>query len=137
MYKAVKILAIVFVIYVGIVALFEALLGYFQPEADNTLVITTTAPDGSSHQRVLTGLESNDQLYVAVNHWPRAWYRHTLQNSEVQVDLNGGPRDYRALPVSDEVDARLREEHPIPLPMRALMGFAPRHFVHLQPRADG
>lgn len=136
MYKAAKIVAIIFVVYVGIVALFESLLGYFQPEADNTLVITTTAPDGSPHQRVLTELESNDQLYVAVNHWPRAWYRHTLERPEVQVDRNGGPKDYLALPVSDEVDARLREEHPIPLPMRALMGFAPRYFVHLQPSAD-
>ena len=137
MYKAAKILAVVLVVYIGIVALFEALLGYFQPEADNTLVITTTAPDGSSHQRVLTGLQSNDELYVAVNHWPRAWYRHTRQHPEVRVDLNGGPRDFRAIPVSEAVDARLRAEHPIPLPMRALMGFAPRRFLHLEPSEAG
>jgi hypothetical protein len=60
-----------------------------------------------------------------------------LERPEVEVDRNGGPKDYLALPVCDEVDARLRQEHPISLPMRALMGFAPRHFVHLQPRADG
>ena len=36
-----KILVIVALVYVGIVATFESLLGYFQPADSNTMVITT------------------------------------------------------------------------------------------------
>lgn len=134
--RALKILAVILGVYVAIVVVFESLLGYFQPEADNTIVITTTR-DGTSHDRVLTLLESDGGLYVAVNHWPRAWYRRALDNPEVQVRFNGEPQDYEAVPVSDAEDARLRAEHPIGLPMRFLMGFAPRHFLRLDPADAG
>ena len=36
-----KILMIVALVYVGIVATFESLLGYFQPADEQTMVITT------------------------------------------------------------------------------------------------
>lgn len=45
--KAVRIIAIVLLIYAGIVAAFEALLGYYQPANQSTLVITTTAAGAS------------------------------------------------------------------------------------------
>ena len=78
--KAVKLIAILFVVYVGIVIAFESLIGYFQPADETTLVITTTAEDGNPNDRVLSRLESNGQLYVAANHWPRAWYNRALDN---------------------------------------------------------
>ncbi len=44
--KALKIAAIVVLAYVGIVVAFESLIGYFQPTAGSTLVITTFDQDG-------------------------------------------------------------------------------------------
>ena len=76
--KAVKLIATLFLVYVGIVITFESLLGYFQPTRETTLVISTTAEDGTANDRVLTRLGSNGQLYVAANHWPRAWYNRDL-----------------------------------------------------------
>ncbi len=61
MNKAVKMVAILLGVYVGIVVLFESLLGYFQPGGDSTLVITTR-DDGGAHDRVLQRLESQGKL---------------------------------------------------------------------------
>ena len=83
--KALKIVAIVVLVYVGIVAAFESLIGYFQPTSGSTLVITTFDADGTAHDRVVTRLESDGRLYVAANHWPRAWYNRALENAEVRA----------------------------------------------------
>ena len=83
--KALKIVGAALAVYVGIVALFESSLGYFQPEPPGSLTITTTDEDGNTHDRVLTELASGGKVYVAVNHWPRAWYRRTLVNPNVQA----------------------------------------------------
>ena len=63
--KAVRIIAILVLVYVGIIVAFESMLGYFQPGGQGTLVITTTDEDGTTNERVLSRLESNGQLYVA------------------------------------------------------------------------
>ena len=78
--KAIKLIVVFFVVYVGIVVAFETLIGVFQPATDTTLVITTTGDDDVSNDRVLARLESDGQLYVAANHWPRAWYNEALEN---------------------------------------------------------
>ncbi len=87
--KAIKRIAILALVYVGIVIAFESLIGYFQPAGETTLVITTSAEDGTANDRVLARLQSNDQLYVAANHWPRAWYNRALENRNVQITLDG------------------------------------------------
>ena len=131
--KAVKILGVLVLVYVAIVVIFESLLGYFQPEAGDTVVITTFDADGEGRSRVLSGLDSGERFYVAVNHWPRAWYRRALANPAVQITRNGETRDLVAVPVTGEELDRVRAEHPIPTGVRALMGFAPRRFLRLDP----
>ena len=131
--KAVKILGVLVLVYVAIVAIFESLLGYFQPEAGDTVVITTFDADGEGRSRVLSGLDSGERFYVAVNHWPRAWYRRALANPAVQITRNGETHDLVAVPVTGEELDRVRAEHPIPVGVRALMGFAPRRFLRLDP----
>ncbi len=42
--KAVKLIAILFLVYAGIVIAFESLIGYSQPERETTLVITCPSP---------------------------------------------------------------------------------------------
>jgi hypothetical protein len=132
--KAFKIVAIVVLVYLGIVIAFESLLGYFQPEGKTTLVITTTAEDGAPNDRVLSHVESNGQLYVAANHWPRAWYKRALENPEVQVTLHGEKGDYRAVPVVGGEHDRIDGEHSLGVFFRILTGFPPRYFVRLDPR---
>ncbi len=132
--KAAKVVGIVFLAYVGIVVAFESLLGYFQPAGETTLVITTTAEDGTPNDRVLSRLGSNGQLYVAVNHWPRAWYNRALENPNVQVTLDGEKRDYLAVPVTEEEHDRVNRENSRGIVFRILTGSPPRYFVRLDPR---
>ena len=132
--KALKIVAIAVLVYVGIVVAFESLIGYFQPTAGSTLVITTFDGSGTPHDRVVSRLESNGQLYVAANHWPRAWYNRALENPEVQVTLDGEKGDYRAIPVADVEHDRVDRDNSLGVVFRVLTGFPPRYFVRLDPR---
>ena len=123
--KYLKIIGVLVAIYIGIVVLFESLIGYYQPAGGSTLVITTTDADGAAHDRVLSRLDSDDKLYVAVNHWPRAWYHRTQENPEVQITMEEETGDYLAVPVSDEEYDRLQSEHPRGVAGTLLMGVAP------------
>jgi hypothetical protein len=132
--QALKIVAIVVFAYVGIVVAFEAMIGYFQPSTGATLVITTFDAEGIPHDRVVSRLESKGQLYVAANHWPRAWYDRALENPDVQVTLEGAKGDYRAVPVTGDEHDRVDEENSLGLVFRILTGFPPRTFVRLDLR---
>ena len=132
--KAIKWIVILFVVYVGIVAAFESLIGYFQPASETTLVITTTAEDGTTNDRVLARLESNGQLYVAANHWPRAWYEQALESPNVQVTFAGEQGNYVAVPVSEDEHERVDGDNRLGTVFRLLTGFPPRYFLRLDPR---
>ena len=131
--RAIKTIAIVLGVYVLLVVAFESLLGYFQPQSPDTLVITTVGADGATHDRVLSGLESDGRSYVAVNHWPRAWYRRALDNPDVKITRDGETADYVAIPVSGEEHARVAQDNPTGIVFRLLTGFPPRYFVRLDP----
>jgi len=132
--KALKILGIVVLVYVGIVVSFESLIGFFQPRSGSTLVITTFDEGGSPHDRVVSRLESDGHLYVAANHWPRAWYHRALGNPEVEAKVKGEKGKYRAVPVAGAEAARVEREHPLGPIFRFLTGFPPRIFLRLDPR---
>lgn len=132
--KLLKIVAIVLVVYVGVVVGFESLLGYFQPMPESTLVITTFDDDGTAHDRVLSRLESGGQTYVAANHWPRAWYRRALEHPNVQVTLDGKKGDFVAVPVVGPEHDRVDGDNSLGPFFRVLTGFPPRVFVRLEPR---
>lgn len=132
--KALKIVAIVLVVYVAIVAGFESLIGYIQPTQGKTLVITTFDPDGTKHDRVVSHLEADGKLYVAANHWPRAWYKRARANPDVQVTIGGETHDYRAVPVAGEEHERVDAQNKLPIAFRILTGFPPRYFLRLDPR---
>ena len=132
--KALKIIAIAILVYVGIVASFESLIGYLQPTTGSILVITTFDGDGTPHDRVVSRLETDGRLYVAANHWPRAWYERALQNPEVTVTIDGETADYRAVPVTGGEHDRVDSENSLGVVFRILTGFPPRYFVRLDPR---
>ena len=131
--KVFKIVEILFVVYVGIVVIFESLLGYYQPAGEGTLVITTTDDAGAKNDRVLSRLKSQDQIYVAANHWPRAWFNQALVNPNVEVTIDGEKGAYIAVPATDEEHERLSTEFAAGMVFRILTGFPPRYFVRLDP----
>jgi hypothetical protein len=131
--KAVKIAVIAIVVYVGIVVAFESLIGTLQPANESTLVLTTFDPDGTAHDRVVSRLESEGKLYVAANHWPRAWYRRALENPKVQVTQDGARVDYQAVRVTGEEHDRVQAAHPHGFIFLFLTGFPPRYFLRLDP----
>jgi len=132
--KVVRVVGIVALVYVGIVVAFESLLGVLQPTSAATLVITTFDEDGTAHDRVVSRLESDGRLYVAANHWPRAWYDRALERPEVRVTVDGETREYRAVPVRGEEFERVDREHALGPAFRVLTGFPPRRLLRLAPR---
>lgn len=131
--KAVKILAILVLVYVGIVVAFESLLGYFQPENQDTLVIITNDGEGNEFHRVLRRLESQEKVYVAVNHWPRAWYYRSLDFPDVKVDYQESVTDYVIVPITGAEYDQVNNEFALPIFFRILTGFPPRRILRLDP----
>ena len=129
--KFAKWVAISFCIYVGIVIAFESMLGWVQPEAQSTFVITILDQDGVEKDRVVSRLESDGHVYVAANHWPRAGYKNAQANPSVQITTDEEKLAYVAVPVSDEEHDRVNAEHSLGF-MRILMGFAPRFYPGVQ-----
>ena len=129
-----KILVIVALVYVGIVATFESLLGYFQPADAQTMVITTYDSDGQGADRVVARLESNGALYVAANHWPRAWFNDAMENDEVDITFEGETQPYRAVLLEGVDHDAVNAQHALPLAFRILTGFPPRYLMRLDPR---
>lgn len=134
--KLVKVLVILLVAYVSVVVIFESLLGYYQPKGPGTLVITVQG-DAGPRQRVVSRVDSGGALYVAANHWPRAWYNEVLEQPRVDVTENDTTQAYVAVPVSDDEHARVTADRPLGLVFRILTGFPPRRFVRLDPAPAG
>jgi hypothetical protein len=78
-------------------------------------------------------LESDGVVYVAANHWPRAWYERALVNPHVTLSAEGESIDYTAVPVTGAEHDRVNAEHPLGF-LRFLTGFPPRKFLRLEPR---
>lgn len=108
----------------------------FQPEnvGGETIVITTSDGKGRAYERVLTPIDDDGQLYIAANHWPRAWYYRALQNPEVRVRRGGDTTDYRVVPATEAERERLLDHPGFPKIAYLLTGFAPRVFLRLEPR---
>ena len=131
--KPLKIIVILLVLYALLVVLFESSLGYFQPESASTLQIATINADGTVNQRILARIDSAGQLYVAANHWPRAWYREALANPSVEVNLENGQGSYISVPVEGAEHDSVNADNSLGLMFRMLTGFPPRYFLRLDP----
>jgi hypothetical protein len=127
--------AIALCVYIGIVVAFESLIGVIQPEGDDTLVITTKDTKGNANDRVLARLQNGGQLYVAANHWPRAWYQQALENPKVEATIAGEKKAYLAVPVTGAEHDRMGVDHDNGVIFRILTGFPPRYFLRLDPRS--
>ena len=133
--KTLKVVLILIGLYVASVALFESMLGYFQPENQATLVVTTFDAADVGADRVLVRIEHEGELFVAVNHWPRQWYGRLLDNDQVRVRFEDVDARYTASKVLEAEQAALDTARPLGLGFRVLTGFPPRYFVRLTPNA--
>ncbi len=131
--RILRYLIILGVLYVGVVVAFEAMLGFVQPQQEGTIVLTTIDEDGAEHPRVVSLLTSDDQKYVGVNHWPRAWWERTKANPNVKVTEDGETKPYTATTVSGAEHDRVEADNPHTLLFKVLTGFPPRYFVRLDP----
>ncbi len=137
--KVLKWVGVIVAVYAGFVVAFETLyLGWYQPKLQSTgipmLVITTTDDSGVSDERRLARLETEGKVYVSAHHWPRGWYSRAIENPNVRVEIDGAVADYVAVPAKGEEFERVAAEHPLPLPIRFLMGFPPpRDILRLDP----
>ncbi len=132
--KILKIMLITIGIYAGLVVVFESLLGYFQPESQTTLMIITEDGEGRANQRVLQKLSSQGSIYVAANHWPRAWYHQVLEKPDVKAIIDGETADYAASKVTAAEHNTLATKFAHSIWFRVLTGFPPREFVKLTPK---
>lgn len=129
-----KILLIILAIYVGIVVLFESLLGFYQPEQGNTMVLRTFEDDGELHPRVVARLDRDGEIFVAVNHWPRAWARRLQRNPDLEMTYEGVTATYTAVVLTDAEHDQGQIDFSVPFAFKFLTGFPPRYFIRLDPR---
>ncbi|MCZ6459315.1 MAG: nitroreductase/quinone reductase family protein [Gammaproteobacteria bacterium] len=140
--KVVRIVAIVFGVYVVLGMSIDAAIGYFQPQSEATLVLRTYGEAGDSKDTVLSLRDDNGQLWVESGHWFRGWYYRALANPNVEVIRGESVQPYRAVPVNTDEAVEL---------MTKLMGkgqgagywvgrvmllFAPIKPVRLEPRME-
>ena len=98
--KALRILAIVFGVYVVLGLGIDAAIGRFQPQSGNTAVLRTFDAQGEAKDTVLGLLDDNGQLWVESGHWFRGWYHRAVANPEVELVRGGDTSAYRAVPVN-------------------------------------
>lgn len=141
--KALKWLAIALGAYVGLVAAFECLVGFFGNRqaqsgalSDERWIIITTLSGSGPKDTVIAGVEHDGHLYVAANHWPRGWYHRAIETPNVAVTRAGSSekKEYRAVPLEGADRAAIEQVYVLPFAIRFLTGFPPREFLRLDPR---
>ena len=138
--KLLKLVGYLFVGYVSLVFLFEAVfLGIFQHtiEVDRlkNLVITTTDSTGHPDPRRITYVMVGPSIYVSAHHWPRAWYHQAIKDPYIVVELNDSKNDYLAVHIAGREFQSVAEAFPLPFVVRFLMGFPPqRNILRLDPQ---
>jgi pimeloyl-ACP methyl ester carboxylesterase len=134
--RAIKVGISLLILYVAIVILFETLLGTSQPEYDGTMTITSFEDDGEAIDRVVARLELDGQVYVAVNHWPRAWARRIQRNPDVQLSYQGETWNYTAVVLEGAAHDQGAIDFSVPFSFKFLTGFPPRYFFRFDPKAE-
>ena len=130
---AVIVVVLLALAYVLQVVIFEARLGYNQPQNQSTIVIATFDDEQSRHERVVRLVEIDGTAYIAANHWPRAWYHQALENPNVEVKMEDEFEPYIAVPLEGAEEERVRGIYTVGFEFRFRTGFPPRYFMRLDP----
>jgi len=102
-------------------------------EDENWVTLTTFNAQGEAIDTIMGGVRVNEQLYVAANHWPRAWINRAIARPDVLVTLRGQQENYRAFTLDAAERAEVVEVYRFPFLFRMLTGFPPRVFLRLEP----
>ncbi len=129
----VVVVAALAVVYVLQVVIFEATLGYNQPQNQSTIIVATFDENQNRHERVVRLVEIDGNAYVAANHWPRAWYHQALENPAIEVKVEDRFEPYRAVPLEGAEEEMVRSIYTVSLAFRFHTGFPPRYFLRLDP----
>ncbi|NKB34383.1 MAG: alpha/beta fold hydrolase [Pseudomonadales bacterium] len=100
------------------------------------MIITSFEDDGEAVDRVVSRLERGGGVYVAVNHWPRAWAGRIQRNPDVQITFEGETWNYTAVVLEGAEHDRAAIDFSVPFGFRFLTGFPPRYFFRFDPKAD-
>ena len=130
--KLKKAIFFIFIGYLGLVIVFETFLGIIQPRSTDTMVITSFDASGEATKRVVSRLERGGQIFVAVNHWPRAWARRIQLNPNVQITYGEITRNYNAVVLKGEDHLQASCDFAVPFLFRILTGFPPRYFFRFE-----
>ena len=122
--------------YMGLVIVFESSLGLIQPRSGDTMVITSFEIDGKAINRVVSRLEQGNDVFAAVNHWPRAWARRISQNPDVHITYNETTLNFNAVILEGGEHDKAVSDFPVPLAFRILTGFPPRYFFRFELQED-
>ncbi len=108
--KIVRIVTIIFGVYVMLGLGIDAAIGYYQPQGGNTAVLRTFDAQGQSQETVLGLLDDDGQLWVESGHWWRGWYYRVLENPRVELVRGDRVDVFLAVPVntSEAVDTVTR-----------------------------
>ncbi len=97
--KAIRILAIIFGVYVALGLMIDSGIGFFQPQAQGTTVLRSFDESDASKDTVLSLLDDDGQLWVESGHWFRGWYHRVVANPDIELVRDGQPSPYRAVPL--------------------------------------
>ena len=120
----------------GLVFVFESSLRLIQPRGRDTMVITSPKIDGKAINRAVSRAEQGNDVFVAVNHWPRACARRVSENPNVQITDNETRLSYNAGILEGKEHDKAVSDFPVTLALRILTGFPPRYFIRLALQED-
>ena len=141
--KAMRIVAVIFAVYVGLGLSLDAAIGFFQPEMGSTVVLRSFDTDGNSQDTVLSLLDDDGQLWVESGHWFRGWYHSVVANPDIELVRDGQPSPYRAVPLDtkaalETVTRLMGKGQGVGYYVgRTMLLWAPIHPVRLDPRRPG
>ena len=99
----------------------------------NKSTVTAHCPNTGSMKGLL---EEGNDVFVAVNHWPRAWARRISENPNVQITYNEATLSYNAVILEGGEHDKAVLDFPVPLAFRILTGFPPRYFFRFELQED-
>lgn len=100
--RMLKILAVSLVSYIAIGLTIDGLIGYFQPQSEDTIVLHSVDADGESIATVLSLRDDDGQWWVESGHWFRGWYHRVLANPNVRVVHDDVSYEFVATPVQTD-----------------------------------
>ena len=130
-----EILVFVALGYAALLLCLELIVWKIQPNMEG--VVTLHINTGETVvSRKLYGLEFNNSLYVASNHWFRSWFHAALAHPDIKVERGEITARYSVTPVEGDEHQQVADEYDMGLPLRIACGFAPQRFLRLDRLPD-